>query len=116
MAYNYTLYNGANITATGNGSSVAVPPGATVAVNVLVFSATGTTPSITFEIQWSVDGGNWASADGTADTFAAITTVKNAAKNVTVKGSLMRLAWTVSGTTPNFSVQAFITEVDADRD
>lgn len=101
-----TLYSGANITATGAGSAVPVPPGENVSVFLQVGAVTGTTPSATFEVQWSVDGANWASNDGTADSFAAITATKNVCKTLTSKGSLMRLAWTVTGTTPVFPLVA----------
>lgn len=95
------------ITATGNGTGTQTPAdGETCAVQIAVTAASGTTPSITFEVQWSVDGVNWHSADGTPDTFAAITAAKNVCRNFTVKGTYMRLAWTVSGTTPSFTVLA----------
>lgn len=95
------------ITATGAGAGSQTPAdGETVAVQIAVSAASGTTPSVTFEVQWSVDGVNWHSADGTADTFAAITAAKNVCKNFTVKGTYMRLVWTVTGTTPSFTVLA----------
>ena len=115
MADYYTLHNGA-VTATGASSTVVpTPVGTTVAVNILALVVSGTTPSATFEIQWSNDGTNWCVADGSTDSFAAITAVKNVAKNVTVKGGMMRLAWTVSGTSPSFNINATVLEVNADR-
>ena len=106
-----TLYSGAAITATGSATPVIVPRGTTVAIQIVVSAVSGTTPSATFEIQWSNDGVNYGSADGTADSFAAITAAKSVSKSVTVKGSMMRLAWTVSGTTPSFTVAASAAEI-----
>ena len=111
----FTLHSGV-VTATGSSTTpIYVPDGSAVSVNIVCSAVGGTTPSATFEIQWSNDGTNWASADGTADTFAAITANKAVAKNVSVKGELMRLAWTVSGTTPTFTVAATIAEIRASR-
>lgn len=104
-----TRLHGGNVTTTGSGVATIVPRGSAISVGVVISGVTGTTPSATFEIQWSHDGINWGSADGTADTFTAITTGKTVAKNVTVKGPLMRLSWSVTGTTPNFTVNAFVT-------
>lgn len=106
MAEIRNLYSGAAITASGNGNGVSVPLGQTVGVQLVVSAASGTTPSATFEVQWSIDGVNWCSADGTKDTFAAVTAAGNACKNLSVKGTWMRLAYTVSGTTPSFTVAA----------
>jgi hypothetical protein len=111
MADTNTLYSGAALTASGSSTPVAVPLGSTVAISVNVTAVSGTTPSATFEVQWSHDGVNWASADGTADSFAAITAAKNVAKSFTVKGTLLRLSWTVSGTTPSFTTTAFVSGV-----
>ena len=99
-----TLYSGAAITASGAATGIAAPLGTYVNVGLVVSGVSGTTPSATFEIQWSFDGANWASADGTADTFAAVTANKNVCKNFLVKAPMMRLSWTVTGTTPSFTV------------
>jgi hypothetical protein len=106
MADNLSLYSGAAITASGSSSAVQVPLGGCVTVGIVASAVSGTTPSATFEIQWSFDGTNWGSADGAADTFAAITAAKSVFKNVTVKAPLMRLSWTVTGTTPSFTTVA----------
>ena len=111
MADISTLYSGGAITASGNSTPVAVPFGSVVAVTLNVTAVSGTTPSATFEIQWSHDGVNWAVADGTPDTFAAVTAAKNLCKQVTVKGALARLAWTVTGTTPSFTASSFLSGV-----
>lgn len=103
-----SLYSGAAITATGSGSATIRPRGTSVNVGIVASAVSGTTPSATFEVQWSFDGTNWGSADAAADTFAAITTAKSVYKSVTVKAPLMRLAWTVSGTTPSFTIVASV--------
>lgn len=103
-----TTGGGTPLTASGNGPGVAVPPGENVAVTINVFSATGTTPSATFEVQWSVDGINWQSAEA-PDTFTAITAGKNVVKTFVPKGRIMRLAYTITGTTPNLNTAAFVT-------
>lgn len=70
-----------------------------------VTAATGTTPSLTVEVQWSHDGTNFASA-ATPDTFTAVTAAGNVAKSFQVKGRFARLAYTVTGTTPSFTFSA----------
>lgn len=107
MADQNALYSGAAITASGVSTPIPVPLGHNIAVSINATAVSGTTPSATFEVQWSHDGQNWASADGTPDTFTAITGVKSLAKQVTVKGTLMRLSWVISGTTPSFTTTAY---------
>lgn len=80
-----------------------------IVVNASV--VTGTTPSATFEVEWSHDGTTFGAADGTADTFAAITAASAKAKQVTVKGPFWRLKWTITGTTPSFTFSAVAVEV-----
>src|SRR5690242_21111593 len=91
-------------TATGQGTAVAIPDSAeNVAVSVLVSAVSGTTPSCTFSVEWSNDeGATWAQAE-TPDAFTALTATGNKVKDFTVKGRLMRLVWTISGTTPSFT-------------
>lgn len=91
-------------TATGQGSGVQLPLTAdNLAVMVTVTAVSGTTPSCTFSIEWSNDGGaTWAQGDA-ADTFTAITATGNKVKTFAVKGQMARLVWTISGTTPSFT-------------
>jgi len=70
-----------------------------------VTAVSGTTPSLTVEVQWSNDGTTFVSA-GTPDTFTAITAAGTAQKSMTVKGRYVRLKYTVSGTTPSFTFDA----------
>lgn len=55
-------------------------------VGVVVQVTGGTFSSAVFEVVWSQDGTNFYSADGTADTFAALTAVGGKAKSFQVKG------------------------------
>ena len=93
-------------TATGVDAGVNVPTYADfVAVHVLTTAVSGTTPSATFTVEWSVDGTTWSVADP-ADSFTAVTTAGNRVKLFTVKGHQVRLAWAVTGTTPSFTFSA----------
>ena len=76
-------------------------------LNVLlnVTAVSGTSPSLTVEVQWSNDGTNFFSAT-TPDTFTAITAVGAALKSFTVKALYARLKYTVSGTTPSLTLTA----------
>lgn len=103
-----TSGNAATITATGNTAMAAVPPGELVAVTLSIVNVTGTTPSATFEVQWSVDGQQWQSAE-TPDTFTAITAAKNVVKTFAPKGKMLRLAYTLTGSSPSFVTIGYVT-------
>jgi hypothetical protein len=92
-------------TASGNSALFSCPAGARVSVWVNVSAVSGTTPSMTLTVQWSMDGTNWADGDP-ADTFTAVTAVGAKVKDFARKASLMRLVWTISGTTPSFTLEA----------
>lgn len=90
---------------TTTGNSGALQCGATPVISLLVATtaASGTTPSMALSIEWSPDGGTtWCVAD-TADTFTAITTTTNLAKQFRVKSNTYRIVWTITGTTPSFT-------------
>ena len=98
------------ITASGSSAAVEIPPmeqvgAAQVAVNIDVTAASGTSPSITFSLEWSDDGSTWATPSP-AQSFAALTAVSQVIEEFAVLGAFVRLAWTVSGTTPSFTVTA----------
>ncbi len=87
---------------TGNGSSPAFKSqGESLGVAIYV-SAVAT--SIAIELEWSADGQNWGSADGTADTLTTITAVGSAAKAFTVKAPYYRITWTLVGGNSTFLV------------
>ena len=74
-----------------------------LAVLLSATAVSGTTPSLTVEVQWSNDGTNFFSASA-ADTFTALTAVGGVASVFTVKGRYARLKYTVTGTTPSFTL------------
>jgi hypothetical protein len=93
---------------TTTGSSAFVPSVKALSVALLanVTAVSGTTPSMTLSIDWSMDGTTATTIDGTADTFTAITaTPANSGplKVFTVKAPFWRLTWTITGTTPSFT-------------
>ena len=100
------------ITASGNSSGVIdllpmrMEPGRIglqyLSVLINVTAATGTSPSLTVEVQWSNDGTNFVSAS-TPDAFTAITAAGAALKTFQVKAKYARLKYTVSGTTPSLT-------------
>jgi hypothetical protein len=75
-----------------------------------VTAASGTTPTLDVEVQWSNDGTVWASADP-VDSFTQITGVKAVVKTFPPRAAFYRLRWTIAGTTPSFTFTAteFIT-------
>lgn len=107
MTSNATIASGTVITASGNSPVQNVPTviGSTIGVGLNVTAVAGTSPSLTAAIQWSFDGTNFFAASP-ADTFSAITAVGGAVQAFTVKAPFWRLAYTVSGTTPSFTLTA----------
>lgn len=103
---------GAVLTASGNsayapdlarsGYKPMLPDPNNLSVNVNVTAATGTTPSLTIEVQWSQDGTTFASA-ATPDVFTAITATGAVVKSFQAKGRYARLKYTITGTTPSFT-------------
>lgn len=90
------------ITATGN-SPQWVQNGVLgqVCVDVVVPAPTGTTPSLTIQPQVSNDGVNWFNAGSAGSAITAAGTQRFAL--APVRENYMRLAYTVSGTTPSFA-------------
>lgn len=98
------VLTGQAITATGQ--SAAFNTSGDLDLEVEVTAVSGTSPSITFSVQFSMDGTNWA-APATADSFTAITAVGNAIAGFPALAPFWRLAWTVSGTSPHFTVTVY---------
>jgi len=100
--WNETLVASAARTTTGNTGNI-FGYGAATSLRVLldVSAASGTTPSLTVLVEDSFDGGtNW----NTIGTFAAKTAVSREALNITTPLSeLIRVSWTITGTTPSFT-------------
>ena len=89
------------ISAAGNSGSQVVPWGATQLAIVANVSAY-TSGTITYEVQWSLDGVNFFSADP-KDTFGNITAVKQVVKVVTAKAPYYRVTWTTGAYTHGVS-------------
>lgn len=108
MPSSATLVNNQTITATGNsaGQYVGDLPGPNLQLQVNVSAIGGTTPSYTFTPQWSWDNVNFGPVDGGGDAFAAITANGTTVKSVPLRAPYVRLAYTVSGTTPTAAVTA----------
>lgn len=107
---------GTVVTVTANSAVITVDSLATqnqgapaaqyLSVNIVATAVGGTTPSLAAELQWSNDGVNFASASGSPDTLVAITANGNQAKNFLTKGAFARLVYTVTGTTPTFTLSS----------
>lgn len=77
-----------------------------IGVLLNVTAVAGTSPSVTFSIQWSNDGSTWANADP-VDQFTPITGVTTVAKRFDVKAAYWRAAVVVTGTnSPSFTGSA----------
>jgi hypothetical protein len=76
-----------------------------IAIEIDVTAVSGTTPSMTVNVEWSHDNSSWFSADP-VDAFTAITTALKKVKLFDVKGLYCRLNYTISGTTPSFTFAA----------
>lgn len=96
------LVSSQTITAAGNTATLSLDNhamGTSLNAQVNVTARSGTTPSLTVNVQQSPDGVAWT----TTNTFAAITNVGVADMVAEVRGEFARLSWTVSGTTPSFT-------------
>lgn len=108
---NYTVKTTINaspaaaVTATGNGTQFVLPSGdGNVEVLIVASAVTGTTPSLTPKLQVSNDGVAWFdAAPGTAMTAAG--NQRLAAQSIAAYG---RLVYTVSGTTPSFTLSVTV--------
>jgi hypothetical protein len=99
-----TVVPSAARTTSGNSSAIPVHAG-TLGIGLAVTAVSGTSPSMTVNIEWSYDGTNFAVGE-TTDGFAAITANKVTNRAVTVRAPYYRLAWTITGTTPSFTFSA----------
>lgn len=105
MAQTQQIVYGQVVTASGQSAPFEVP-NAALSIQVDVTAVSGTSPSLALSIAWSDDGSTFSQASP-ADTFTAITAVGSVAESFTPKGEFYRLEWTVTGTTPSFTVTAF---------
>lgn len=102
MGAPYTAVASAARTTSGNSGALdADEKNLNLLVDVTVVS--GTSPSMALSILWSNNGTDFFDADGTADTFAAITAASKKVKQFAVKGAYYRIDWALTGTTPSFT-------------
>jgi hypothetical protein len=94
---------GTVVTASGTGAAIEVDDRDEFRGAVDVTAASGTTPSLTVNIQTSFDNGV-TDAWRTVASFAAVTTVSTTAREVFAGlDRWVRATWTVSGTTPSIT-------------
>lgn len=112
MSYQIGFVPSSARTTNGNSTAVVIPANVdTIAFLVNVTASSGTGPNLALAVQWSNDGTTWAAADP-ADTFTAITAAGVVVKSFTVKASSVRLAWTITGTSPSFTFSADVRWAD----
>lgn len=103
------------ITATGaTGPLLADSDVDTLAISIPVSAVSGTTPSCTFTAEWAEQGTGYSSPSwdsGSAVSASALTAAGTATislpANIADSGepaTWWRLSWTVSGTTPSFTI------------
>jgi hypothetical protein len=93
--------------ASGNSGAIPLGKSLNVAILIEVTAQSGTTPTLDFSVEWSMDGVTFGVAQP-VDTFIQITTVvpTRVAKSFANKGAFFRLVWTLAGTTPNYTFSA----------
>jgi len=103
---NLLFHDAAALTATGNSSSLDVKKTDVngVVVKVVVTAVSGTTPTLDLKVQESDDNSTWKDLV----TFDQITSTGRWSRLVQSKRRYLRLARTVGGTTPSFTVTAGI--------
>lgn len=97
----------ASAAATATGQSNAFPTGTGDDLDVFIdlTAVSGTSPSMTVNVEWSNDNSTWFVADP-VDAFTALTATGKKVKQFTVKGQYARLNYTITGTTPSFTFSA----------
>lgn len=93
-------------TTTGNSGAIACEKGLNLNLLVEVTASSGTTPTLDFTIEWSMDGTNFGALQA-PESFTQITaaTVRRL-QQFPIKAPFFRLVWTVAGTTPSFTFSA----------
>lgn len=108
MAYGDVVVIAASAARTTTGNSGAQLAEKALFLNLLVevTASSGTTPTLDFTVEWSMDGTNFGVGQA-ADSFTQITAATvRVAKQFAVKAPFYRLVWTIAGTTPSFTFQA----------
>lgn len=70
-----------------------------VGVQINTSAIGGTSPNITYSVEWSMDGTTWATGDP-VDTFTAVTAVGVKIARFNVRAPLMRVKAVTTGTGP----------------
>lgn len=98
---------------TGNGQSAAVALDKWTREIVVVSDVTAEGGTATFDVkaEWSVDGGTTWFEPSTPDALTQQTAVGIEVATFTVKAPLVRLDWTVAGTTPTITGDGYIQEL-----
>ena len=91
------------LTATGNTTGMDVGGAGTLRAQIQVSAVSGTTPSVTVTIQTSHDNGATDAWRTAGAAFSAITTVSNSPWQSFAVDRYVRVAYTVSGTTPSLT-------------
>ena len=90
-------------TTTGNSGAIGLGKSLNVGIMVEVTAQSGTTPTLDFSVEWSMDGTNFGAAQP-VDTFTQFAaTTGRAIKLFAVKAPFLRVVWTIAGTTPSFT-------------
>ena len=100
-----TVLTSAARTTTGQSNGFSAGSGANLGILVDVTAVSGTSPTMTVNVEWSHDGTNWFVGDP-ADAFTDITAAGKKAKSFTIKAPKARLNFTIAGTTPSFTFSA----------
>lgn len=111
-----TQISTSSITATGHTTAVnvgALTAGSTIVAGIHVLTVTGTTPSCTFQLESAATAGGSYTLRGTAGTAMTAAGDQWLSTQTATTDAWWKLALTVSGTTPVFSVVATIALVPA---
>ena len=101
-----SLFTGLTITQTGvDAGRVMQSTNDWIGVQINLSSVTGTTPSITFRVQWSFDNISWSEALP-RDVIGTANQPVSVIQRIPIKGLYWRLAWDVTGTLPSFLCSA----------
>ena len=74
-------------------------------VHIRVTAVSGTTPALTVSLQDSLDGGaNWATVASSA-SLSTVSVHTLSLARTTPHGPMLRLSWTITGTTPSFTFE-----------
>ncbi len=112
MAQTTALMTAAVLTASGQTAAInaqsldaaTLAEDAQVSIEVTATSTAGTSPSAQFSVLWSDDGTHWASESDSIG--AALTAPGSVLGTFPIRGAYLAIAYSISGTTPSFTVSA----------